>query len=75
LNHVKSNQPDLLTAVSKAVELEEKLEDLHLHSSLNFKEKSMQKLFRALSEADREHIAEMQRYRTVLFLPQSEMGK
>jgi hypothetical protein len=72
IDHIKSTKPELLTAVSKAVEMEEKLADLHVHA-LNFKEESMQKLFKSLSAADREHIAALQRYRTILYLPQSEM--
>jgi rubrerythrin len=73
LEHVRNNQPELLTAVSKAVEMEEQLADLHAHSSLNFTEESMQNLFQALSEADRDHVADMQRYRTILYLPLTEM--
>jgi len=73
IDHIKNTPPDLLTAVSKAVEMEEKLADLHAHA-LNFKEASMQKLFRSLSAADNEHIASLQRYQIILRLPQSEMG-
>lgn len=73
MDHIKRDRPDLLTAVSKALVMEDKLADLHVHSSLNFKEASMQKLFKALSEADRDHVADMQRYQSILSLPQSEM--
>jgi rubrerythrin len=73
INHVKVTRPDLLTAVSKAVEMEEKLADLHAYTSLHFKDESMQKLFKSLSKADHGHIADLQRYRTILYLPQSEM--
>lgn len=73
INHIKIHKPDLLTAVSKAVEMEEKLADLHIHTSLNFKEESMQKLFRALGKADRNHVSDMQRYMTILYLPLCEM--
>lgn len=73
MDNIKSNKPELLTAVSKAVEMEGKLADLHAHTSLNFKEESMQKLFKALSEADRDHVTDLQRYQTILYLPQSEM--
>ena len=75
MDHIKNNQPDLLTAVSKAVEMEEKLADLHAHASLDFSDKSMQKLFKALNEADREHIGALKNYRTILYLPQSMMGE
>lgn len=74
VNHVKNTKPELLTAVSRAVEMEEKISDLHAHTSLIFREESMQKLFKALSEADHDHIASLQRYRTILYLPLSEMS-
>ena len=73
MDNIKSAKPDLLMAVSKAVEMEEKLADLHIQSSLKFSEESMQNLFKALSEADRAHVADLQRYRSILYLPQSEM--
>ena len=73
MDNIKSAKPDLLTAVSKAIEMEEKLADLHIQSSLKFSEESMQNLFKALSEADRGHVADLQRYRSILYLPQSEM--
>jgi rubrerythrin len=72
-DHIKSNKPDLLTAVSKALEMEDKLANLHVHTSLNFKEESMQNLFKSLSDADRGHVSDLERYRTILCLPQSEM--
>lgn len=71
--HVKSNKPDLLTAVSEAVEMEEKLADLHAYTALNFRDDSLQRLFKALSDADSEHVAALQRYQAVLYLPQSDM--
>jgi rubrerythrin len=73
INKIKSTRPELLAAVSSAVEMEEKLADLHAHTSLKFREESMQKLFKALSDADRDHVTDLQRYRTILCLPQSEM--
>jgi len=75
INHVKGTKPELLTAVSKAVEMEEKLADLHVNAALHFKEESMRKLFKSLSKADHCHIADLQRYRTILYLPQCEMDE
>lgn len=71
---IKHHKPELLTAVSKAVEMEEKLADLHAHTSLHFKEESMQQLFKALSEADLDHVACMQRYRSNLDLSLCKMN-
>jgi rubrerythrin len=72
-DHVKNNKPELLTAVSKAVEMEDKLADLHVHTALKFKDASIQKLFQALSDDDREHVHALQRYQTILNLPHCEM--
>lgn len=73
MKHVKSNKPEIMTAVAKAVELEEILADLHVHSSLNFKEESLQKLFKAMSKSDYDHVAALKRFWAILYLPQSEM--
>jgi len=73
INHVKRNKPELLTAVSNAVEMEEKLAHLHVNTALIFKDTAMQNLFRSLSEADSEHVTDLQRYRTILHLPHTEM--
>ena len=70
---VKSSKPELLTAVSKAVEMEDKLADLHVSAALKFKDMSIQKLFKVLGEGDRKHVAVLQRYHTILLLPHSEM--
>jgi rubrerythrin len=72
---VKNNRPELITAISNAVELEEKLADLHVHTALRFKEESMQKLFKTMGEADCDHVAALQQYRTVLSLSLSPMGE
>ncbi len=74
MSNIKNVKPDLKIAISKAVEMEEKLADLHAHTSLKFKEASMQQLFAALSEADRDHVADLRRYRSILYLPDSEMN-
>jgi rubrerythrin len=73
MDHIKINKPELMTAVSKAVEMEDSLADLHVQTSLKFKDESMQNLFKSLSEADRGHVSDLQRYQTILNLPQSEM--
>lgn len=63
LTQSRNKKPEILTAVSKALEMEEYLAGLHASTSLQFREESMQNLFKALSEADHDHIAEMNCYR------------
>ena len=53
--------------------MEEKLANLHAHTALKFREESMQKLFNALSEADHDHVADLRRYWSILYLPHSDM--
>lgn len=65
-NHVQNATPELLTAVSKAVEMEEELADLHTHISPNFKDEAMQGLFTSLAEAGKKLIATLQHYRNIL---------
>jgi rubrerythrin len=72
-NQIKSSKPELLTAFTKAIEMEEKLADLHISTSLRFEDESMQNLFKALSEADRDHVADLKHYHSILYLPHCEM--
>lgn len=73
MNNIKNGKPDLLTAVTKAIEMEKKLAALHVSTALKFKEPSMQNMFRALSDADHGHMADLQQFQAILYLPQSEM--
>lgn len=61
IDHIKDNKPELLSAVSEAVELEEDIAELHAYNAHNFKEESLQNLFKLLSESDRDHIGALQR--------------
>lgn len=73
LKNIRNTRPDPLLAISKAVEMEERLADLHAHTSLKFREESMQKLFNALNEADCDHVADLRRHYSVLYLPHAEI--
>ena|SRR5450631_2329067 len=72
-NHVRSKKPELHVAVSKAVEMGAKLADLHVYNALNFKDESLQKMFKAMSEADSNHVSDLQCFQTILSLPNCEM--
>jgi len=58
-----SETPDLVTAVAKAVELEEELACLHAQASMHFRDRSLGRLFSALNDAGRLHVDELQRFR------------
>lgn len=72
IHHIRNNSQDLLGAVSTAVEMEEKLADLHVHTALNFKDETMKSLFKAMSEYDSSHITDLQGFQLRLRLPQHE---
>ena len=74
MEYIKNNKPGILTAVSKAVELEERLAELHVQSSLNFKDKSIHNLFKAMSKTDYDPVAALKLYWTILYLPQCEIN-
>ena len=66
VDHVKLNKPDLMKAVSSAIEMEENIADLHVHTSLKFRDESLQKLFKSMSAADHDHIDSLRHYQTIL---------
>lgn len=67
LEHCRDNKPELLASIARAVDMEEKLADLHAHNSLHINDVFMQKMFGDLSEADRDHGADMQLYHSILY--------
>jgi rubrerythrin len=73
LEHVRQSPPDIITALSKAIDLEQRLAGLHMENSVIFKDKAIQKLFQALSEYDQDHVKSLQHYLSVVTLHQSEM--
>jgi len=73
LDHVHRNPPDIVTALTKAIEMEERLASLHMENSVRFKDKMVQKLFQALQDYDQDHIKSLQHCLSVMTLHQSEM--
>ncbi|MBL0226285.1 MAG: hypothetical protein IPQ16_12190 [Geobacteraceae bacterium] len=73
LAHVQQNPPDIVTALTKAIEMEESLSDLHLDSSVRFHDDSTRMLFQALREFDLDHVKSMRHCLSIMMLPQSEM--
>lgn len=56
LQHVHENPPDLDTALSKAVEMEEKLVLLHASTVVVYDDPEVKRLFAAMLEFDKDHI-------------------
>jgi rubrerythrin len=56
LQHVKENPPDLVTALSRSIELEEKLVMLHASTVVIYEDPEVKRLFAAMLEFDQDHI-------------------
>ena len=70
---VKSNPPDLVTALKKSIEMEERLSFLHVDSSVRFKDESVQQMFSSLRAADREHVSALKRQLAIETVAFTEM--
>lgn len=71
--HVRQNPPDIVTALTKAIAMEESLADLHLDSAVRFHDESIRKMFQALGEFDQDHIKSLKQCLAVMTLAQTEM--
>jgi hypothetical protein len=63
-----------VTALKKAIEMEENLADLHLDSSVRFRDKSVSSMFQALREFDLDHVKSLKHCLTIVTLSQTEMN-
>ncbi len=73
LEHVRKHSPDIVTALTKAIEMEEYLADLHMESSVRFNDNSIREMFQAMRDFDQEHVTSLKRLQTILMLPKSVM--
>jgi rubrerythrin len=73
LDHVHQNPPDIVTALTRAIEMEERLACLHMENAVRFKDKMVQKLFQALQDYDQDHVKALQHCLSHLTLHKSEM--
>jgi hypothetical protein len=73
LDVVRKNPPDLITALTKSIEMENHLAELHVESALHVKDDSIKKMFRALQQADQDHVKSLQLLLSIVSLPNAEM--
>lgn len=73
LEHVRRNPPDIVTALTRAIEMEESLSDLHLDSSVHFHDESIHKMFQALRDFDQDHVKSLRHCLLIQMLPKTEM--
>ena len=74
LEHVRKNNPDMITAFSKAIEMEERLADLHMETSVRFGNNSIKELFKAMRDFDQDHIKSLKHCLAILMLPKADMA-
>ena len=73
LEHVRENPPDIVTALTRAIEMEEALLDLHLDSSTRFHDENIRKMFKSLMAFDHDHIKVLRQCLVIMTLSKSEM--
>jgi len=73
LAHVRRNPPDIVAALTKAIEMEESIADLHIESSVRFHDESISKMFQALQAFDQDHIKALRHCLAIVTLSKAEM--
>jgi rubrerythrin len=73
LTHVKETPPDIYLAITKAIEMENALADLHLDSAIKFNDDQIKNMFTALQGHDADHLNSLRQFQSILFLSKTEM--
>jgi rubrerythrin len=74
IEHVRQNPPDIVTALTRAIEMEESLADLHLDCSVNFHDESVSRIFQALKDYDQDHVKSLRHFQSIMTLASAEMA-
>ena len=61
VNGVKVNPPSLEVALRKAIEIEERVADLHVECAIHFRDGATQRFFQMMRDLDRDHITALKR--------------
>ncbi|MFZ4860128.1 MAG: hypothetical protein ACOYL3_27510 [Desulfuromonadaceae bacterium] len=73
LSHVRQTPPDIFLAITKSIDMEVALADLHIDSATKFNDVQIKNMFKSLQGHDQEHIDALRRHQAILFLPRTEM--
>jgi rubrerythrin len=73
VSHVRQFPPEIVPALTNAIEMEEALCDLHIGSSVKVKDPQLKIMFKGIGDEEREHIKALRNFLTVMMLPLSEM--
>jgi rubrerythrin len=74
LEHVRQNPPDIVTALQKAIEMEESIADLHMESAVRSRDAHIHDMFQAMRKFDQGHMEALNVMLAVMKLPQTEMA-
>lgn len=74
LVHVRETPPDIYLAITKAIEMEDYLADLHLDSAIKFNDDQIKNMFTALQGHDMDHLNSLRQFQSILFLAKTEMN-
>ena len=72
LDLVKKNPPDLITALTKSIEIEKHLAELHVQTAVRFKDDSVIKMLKTLQLADQEHVKSLQQLLSLVSISNGE---
>jgi len=73
LEHVRQNPPDIETALTRSIEMEESLADLHIDISVRFHDEDTRKMFQALRDFDHDHVKSLRHCLAIVTLSKAEM--
>ena len=74
LDHVRQDPPDIVTALQKAIEMEEAISDIHMESAVRSKDAHIHDMFQAMQNFDKGNLESLKSMFAVVSLPQTEMG-
>lgn len=73
LEYVRATPPDMETAFTKAIEMEEYLASLHMDCAVRYGNESIKKMFQSFSSFDQDHVKALKHQLAVILLPKAQM--
>ncbi|NVN92550.1 MAG: hypothetical protein HXX11_18410 [Desulfuromonadales bacterium] len=73
LDILKHITPELMSALTLTIEMEELLANLHVQKAVRFMDESVERLFKACGRADQEYVGAFERFRVTQLLSMSEI--
>jgi rubrerythrin len=73
IQYVRDNPPELITALSKSVQMEEVLAEFHMGTAIRLNDANLLELFNAMLKADQGHQESLKKYLAILELPYTDM--